>query len=189
MIKILWFDVETTGLSPVVNGIIQLAGLIEIGNNIVDDFNIKMNVHDIDVIEQSALDVHGIKREEISTFKAAYIAHNEFKNILSKHCDKYSKTDKFFPAGYNCKFDIDFLAQWFLKCNDTFLGSWLNWKWIDPLALINILCLQGKIVLPNHKLETVANYFNIELKAHDAISDIMATREIYYKALDMLKNS
>ena len=29
--KILWFDVETTGLDPVKNGIWQLAGLVEVG--------------------------------------------------------------------------------------------------------------------------------------------------------------
>lgn len=187
MNKILWFDTETTGLSPVVNGIVQLSGLIDIDSIIVDEFDYKINVFDSDVIEQSALDVHGFTKEQISKFDAPYKAHCLFTNLLSKHCSKFDKEDKFFPAGYNCKFDIDFLAQWFLKCNDVYLGSWLNWRWIDPLALINILCLNGVLKLENHKLETVCKYLGIELKAHDAISDIKATREVYHKAIKLLK--
>jgi len=38
----------------------------------------------------------------------------------------------------------------------------------------------GEIELENYKLETVCAHFGITLYAHNAISDIKATRELYY---------
>jgi exonuclease I len=44
---------------------------------------------------------------------------------------------------------------------------------------------KGEITLQNYKLETVAGHFGIELKAHDALSDVKATREIIRKVLSI----
>jgi len=41
--------------------------------------------------------------------------------------------------------------------------------------------------MENFRLITVAEKMNISLKAHDAKSDILATREICYKLLDKIK--
>lgn len=185
--KILWFDVETTGLNSVENGIIQLSGLIEVDHEVVSSFDYKVNIFDSDKINVDALEVSGIKLSDIKTFENPLKVHDDLIKKLSSHCSKYDKYDKFFPAGYNCKFDIDFLSQWFLKCNDKYLGSWINWRFIDPLALVNILSLEGKIRLENHKLVTLCEYLDIEIDAHNAMSDITATRAVYHKLREMAK--
>jgi len=187
MNKILWFDTETTGLNPDKNGIVQLSGIIEIDGCIVDDFNYKMRPFDGDEISQEALNIHGYSKDEIKSFEDPYSIRIELISKLSKYCDKFNKNDKYYPAGYNGKFDVDFLSSWFKKCGDNYLGSWLNWRTIDPLPIINIMALKGKIVLQNHKLETVCNHFGIELKAHDAMSDIKATRELFLKLSEIVK--
>ena len=185
--KILWFDTETTGLDPVQNGIIQLAGMVEIDGKIVDEFDFKMKPFEKDRIDLDALTVHGYSLDKIKNFEQPMEIWARLVQLLSKHCNKFDKSDKLFPAGYNCKFDIDFIAQWFLKCGDKYLGSWINWRAIDPLPVINILSLEGKIDLPNHKLETVCAHFGIEIKAHDALSDIKATREVFLKVKEIIK--
>jgi len=45
----------------------------------------------------------------------------------------------------------------------------------------------GWIDTYDSKLETIANYFNIEIRTHDALSDIIATREIFKKIQSKLK--
>lgn len=179
MKKVLFFDCETTGLDPVKNDPIQLAGLIEIDGKVVEEFNFKFQPTSWDNISQEALDVHGVTIEEMKTYPPAITAHDQLVEILSHHCEKFNRSDKFYPAGYNVKFDIDFLSQWFLKIGDKYLGSWINWRSLDPLPLLALMDFQDIISLPNYKLETVATALGIEIVAHDALSDIRATREIW----------
>jgi DNA polymerase-3 subunit epsilon len=181
MKKILWQDVETTGLDPVKNDIIQLAGIIEIDGQVVEEFDFKCQPFFYENISQEALDVHEITIDQIKSFEMPLKIQREFASVLGNHCDKFDRSDKFYPAGYNSKFDIDFLAQWFNKCGDKYLGSWINWRALDPLPLLYLMDYRGHISLPNYKLETVANFFGISIKAHDALSDVRAAREIWYK--------
>jgi len=37
---------------------------------------------------------------------------------------------------------------------------------------------QGQLSLPNYKLQTVCEHFGVQIDAHDALSDIKATREL-----------
>ena len=180
MKKVLWQDTETTHTDPIRGGIIQLAGLIEIDGNIVEEFDFKCAPYATDEIVQEALDVNGFKLEEIKSFPSPMEVKNNFVNILGHHCNKFDRNDKFFPAGYNARFDVDFLASWFKKAGDKYLGSWINWRILDPLSILYILHYQGKIDLPNYKLETVAAHFGVTLsKAHDALSDVRAARDVF----------
>lgn len=180
--KILFFDTETTGLDPVKNDIIQLSGCIDIGGKTVEKFDIKMQPFSYDISEK-ALEVHGMKLEEIKTFQCAEKGYDEFINKLTFHINKFDPKDKAYPAGYNVGFDIDFLGQFFIKNGDKYLGSWLNWRKLDPLQMFFLADFNGVLDLPNYKLETLCDHYGIEIKAHDAMSDIMATRELVYKCL------
>jgi DNA polymerase III, epsilon subunit and related 3''-5'' exonucleases len=177
MKKILWFDTETTGLDPVKNDIIQLAGLIEIDGKMVEEFDFKCAPFSCENISQEALSIHGMTKEQILKFPMPEKIQCDFTELLAKHCDKFNKADKFYPAGFNVKFDIDFLAQWFKKCGDNYLGSWINWRALDPLPMLYMMDFKGELSLPNYKLETVAKHFGVDLfRVHDAISDVRATR-------------
>ena len=184
MKKILWFDCETTGLNPVKNDIVQIAGIIEIDGEIKDEFNYTCQPFSFENIEQSALDVNKRTIEELKGFNHPKLVKDAFTTKIGLYCDKFDRNDKFYPAGYNCKFDIDFLAQWFNKSGDNYLGSWINWRALDPLPMLYIMDFKGEISLPNYKLETVANWYQMELKAHDAISDIKVSRAIFNKLME-----
>lgn len=177
MSKILYFDVETTGLDPVRHDIIQLAGII-VADGAEEEFEFKIQAVHPENASQEALDVHHYTLEDIAQFTPAREAYNQFTALLSKYVNKFDKNDKFTPAGYNVRFDIDFLNNFFKKNDDQYYGSFFNWKPADPLPILHFLDYCGKIKLPNYKLTTVCEHYGIEIQAHDALSDIRATREV-----------
>ena len=67
--KILWVDTETTGTDPGKNGIIQLAGVLEINGHEISSFDYKIRPFADDVIEDTALAVNGFTREELAGFR------------------------------------------------------------------------------------------------------------------------
>jgi DNA polymerase-3 subunit epsilon len=177
--KVLYFDVETTGLDPVKHDIIQIAGLIEINGEVKEEFEFKVRpLGKEEDISQEALDIHGYTLDVIREFPEARETYNKLTALFGKHIDKYNKMDKFTPAGYNAEFDMNFLKEFFNKNNDVYFGSWVNWKKVDPLPILYFLDYAGRIKLENYKLATVAAHFGIELNAHDALSDIKATKAI-----------
>ena len=181
--KIWWFDVETTGLDYEKNDIISLACVIEVDEEIKEEFKLNIQPFNWDNIEQSALNVNKITREQLKTFMKPKEALAKLKSYLEKYVNPYDSSDKFQPGGYNNDFDIKFMANFFKKCEDKYFGSWIDFHKIDIQSIIQFLHLKGYIYLPNYRLETVENHFGIKIDSHDALSDIKATREIAYKLL------
>ena len=176
--KTFYFDVETTGLDPKKNAIIQLAYIVDIDGKCIEDGEFLIAPHPNDVIEPTALEVNGRNADEISKFTPPGDTLKKIIKFLNKYIDQYDRTDKFYPAGYNVKFDVDFLKAFFEKCGHKYFGSYFNYKFIDPLTVFYWHDWIGSIKLPNYKLETVAEKYGIELDAHDAVNDIKATREL-----------
>ena len=57
-----------------------------------------------------------------------------------------------------------------------------------PLRVFaNFLCVLGKIQTDNVKLETLCNNYGIKINAHDALSDIRATRELVKRMMEEIK--
>jgi len=181
--KVFYMDTETTGLDSKKNDIIQLGYIVEINNEIKEKGKINIQPFSYDNIETSALEVNKITIEEMKTFDTPQIAYIKITNFLGKYVNKYDKTDKFIPAGYNVKFDTDFLRELFIKNGDKYYGSYIDYHFIDGMALVFAKRYAGKLDLPNYKLETVAKHYGIEINAHDALSDIEATRELILKIM------
>jgi len=186
--KILWFDVETTGLDAARNDIIQLAYIIEINGDIFEKGNIFMQPFEYGTISREALEVTSLTIEKIKTFKAPAVAYEEFVKVLEKYINRFDKDDKFYIGGFNVNFDYNFLNEWFKKNGaDKFaFGSFFNHKLIDPLQFYRILDFINIINSPikNNKLETLSNKYGIDINAHDALSDITATRNLFNKLKD-----
>lgn len=187
--KVLYFDVETTGLDAKLNDIIQLSGIIEIDGEIKETFNLKMQPFDWTTISSEALNVTGTTDEMLKSYGTPQKAFSDFIGLLSTYVDRYDKTDKMYAAGYNVQFDIGFLREFFLKNGDVYFGSWFSGRVIDPLYLCSYFDLMGKFSLPNYKLATVCDHLGIEIQAHDALSDIQATRNLVYKLKEFFKEN
>ena len=201
MKKILWFDCETTGLDPNRHGLIQLAMLMDIDGEIVDECQINIQPFDDDMMLIGLADVAnnpqniswieskdtyadaftptGVTFKDIANFQKPYSASKQINNFLLKHISKFDKADKAYIGGYNVPFDIAFLSKFYEKCGDKYLGSYINWKQIDVRAMIYMLDYHDRIRLDNYKLSSVCENGGIELEANNPMSDIKATREVF----------
>jgi len=176
--KVFYCDIESTGLDPKKHDIVKLAYIIEIDGEVKREDEFCIRPSDFSTVSQKALEVNRLTVEELEHFPVNKLIHTELTQILSIYVNRYDKTDKFVPVGYNVRFDLDFLRSFFEKCDDLYFGSYFHNKPIDPLYLLFYLDYLGEIKLPNYKLETVCRHFKIELDAHDAMSDIKATRQL-----------
>lgn len=183
MTKILFFDLETTGLDDVINGIHQLGGCIEIDGVVVEEFDFKIKPAKHLFIEDEALKVSGITRETIETYESESLVYQKFITMLSKHINKFDKQDKAFLSGWNnIHFDNRFLREFFIRQGDKFFGSWFWSNSIDVMVLASEYLKHERPDMPNFKLVTVARELLPEIdesKAHDANYDIEMTRGIY----------
>ena len=184
--KVLYFDVETTGKKPDYHDIIQLAYILEVNGKVVESEFFYIQPLHPERAEPEALAVNGIDPEEFPTFLHPQLCKCAWEDRWSKHVDKYNPADKMWPCAFNGTFDLGFLAEFYKRQNDQYLGSWLNWNLLDPLPLIRAMRFKGRFPeLPNNKLATIAEHFDIPLKAHDAVSDVAALREIMHRLGDM----
>ena len=172
-----WIDVETTGINSRVCGILTLAALVDIEDKIEDELSLKMRPLESDQIFQKALDVNGISEEEYETWPSNTDGFDLLLRIFDYHIDRFDKSDKFVFCAYNAGFDEGFIRELFLRNGNNYFGSYFFWPKIDVQSLVGYAIADG-LRLPDYKLVTVARHFGLVIDAHDAMSDILATKEI-----------
>ena len=181
--KRLYIDVETTGFNPYKNGIIQIAGIVEIDEVEIESFSFDCNVFEKDEISDKALEVNNKTREQIAEFEDPKEVYSKLINIMEKHINRYNKTDKFAFVGFNASFDYDFIRAWFKKAGDKFgIGSWCWNPYLDVMTIAFHYLEDERLQMPNFKLDSVAKAFKIEVDEnalHDALYDVRLTRRIY----------
>lgn len=185
--KVLYFDTETTGVNPTKHEIIQFSALVEIDGVVHEEINLKIQPTKWENIDPIALQTTNLTIEQLKGFELPAHSGSRIRGFFDKYVDKFNRADKFFPAGHNVQFDLDFLQSFWKTYVDPYgIGSYQNWRSLDSRVFANFLSYKGKINVPDVKLETLCKHFNIEIHAHDALSDIKATRELIQKMLQML---
>lgn len=167
-----FFDCETSGLDPLSDEIIQMACVIT-------DFSGKN-------VKQEAMWL--IKPTKPVSAEVAAINHYEEERWNAEGID-LSKginnllglADQTIFAAHNTPFDWSFVYK-------ALQGNGLKWRGdyhrIDTAALSWPLLAAGKV--PNVKLDTMANYFQIAASpTHDALADVRACREIYVALMEL----
>lgn len=180
MSKVLWIDTETTGLDPDKNAMIQLAYLVEIGGGVVEEGDFLIRPFEGAKVDEKALEINKRSGAEIMAFDELGLVMKDFKKILAKYVNKFNKLDKFVLAGYNVSFDEQFLRSAFTLTKDKFFGSWFFWPKREVASYVSEHIAEQGLRLKNYKLETLCKHFSIEIQAHEAMSDIAATRDLYY---------
>ena len=183
MIKKLYLDLETSGLDPHLNAILEIGCIIEYGD-IYKELNFFCQPFPNDLVNSEALDVNKFTEEKIKSFSAPKKVFNDLTDELSKHIDKYNPRDKFVLLGYNVGFDAQFLRNFWLKNQDKYFGSWFYYPPLDVMALAFDYILKNKdrSKMKDFKLMTVAKELGLDVdleQAHGAMYDINLTRDIY----------
>nr|UWI06935.1 MAG: exonuclease [Bacteriophage sp.] len=167
--KVVFFDLETTGTLVNKHGIHQISGMIVIDGEVKETFDFKVQSNPKAEIVQEALDVAGVTKEQILSYPAMGYVYGQFTAILNKYVDKYNKQDKFFLA-------------WFLQNGDKYFGSYFWSNSIDVMVLATPYLASQRSQMENFKQGTVAKALGIEIdesRLHDALYDIQVCKSIY----------
>ena len=202
--KFVFIDVETTGVNPETNGLTQISGCVQIGDDVLETFDCFVRPFPQDIIEAAALEVTGIDRRQLlppdhpdhlakegQYFEEPRDVYVRLHEMFKKYVDQYDKGDKYQFVGYNShSFDMPFLRRFWEKNNDRFFGSWFWYPSLDVMLVWAQILYAERAELPNFKLATVASHCGIEVddsRLHDSQYDIELTRELWLKAVRRLQ--
>lgn len=192
MRKILFLDLETTGVDPVVHGVWQIAGQIFVDGVEVERFDIKCQPVRGKMVSAEALLSCGVTLEALRELRPSHQGYQELLAILGRYVSKFDKKDKLFFVGYNAAFDSSFLRRWFEDHGDQYYGSWFWWPYVDLMTLAGAALMSVRATLENFKLGTVCRHLGIEFQddeAHDAFYDVDKTRELCNKLFSFARPS
>lgn len=188
--KVFWVDLETSGLDEDKNGILQMAGLIEIDGEIRNQFEYLVKPAESLEIDNEALKVNNFTHREIQAHDPENLVFKDFGSLLTKYVDRYDSDDKFFVGGFNVEFDLSFLTEFWYRHNrgNNHLGSYINRSMqLDPYRLIPDMVFNDELEYPSSmKLEYTAKKYmdNARYDWHDAMADVKASRDLYYSLKD-----
>lgn len=167
--KYIAFDIETTGLNPVEDRIVELGAVLFENGIPVKKFSSLVNPNKF--ISFEATRVNNISNEMIQNAPRENIIYPKLVEFLED-----SLSGETVICAHNARFDIGFLSNTLER-----LGYSGNIKYIDTLSLSRNL-IYG---LENYKQSTVADYFDIINKeAHRAVTDAETCGKILYRFLD-----
>lgn len=162
-------DIETTGLSPSYDDIIEVSGIRVENGKTVDTFSETINIHR--PLPPFITALTGITDNELRESNSA-------ENVLARFC---SFVGGDILLGHNVNFDINFLYD---KCLDK-TGILFENDFVDTLKI-------GKRLLPqlkHHRLDDLAEYYSIPPRTlHRALGDCEMTVNCYFKMLDDIED-
>lgn len=163
-------DIETTGLSPINNEIIELSAIKVRSNKVVEKFTtlVKPNGR----INAYITDLTGITNEMVKTAPDITKILPEFCNFLQNDC----------IVGHNINFDLRFIQHNLEKHFETALKNPSQ----DTVKLARKYCPK----LGSYKLANLASHFNINADGHHrALKDCEMTYNLYTKIQENYENN
>lgn len=185
--RFMWLDLETTGLEITDASAFQVAFiLVDDGKEVCRRCFFLNPLSETIKYHESAGKIHKYSKQDIESFPPEKEQVQKIANFLDESREMWmkdgSKSQKMVVAGYNVDFDIKHLKA--------LLGR-NGYKWEDYFCdTVADVFLQVKKAgmqkalphLPDRKLGTVAKHLGVKLSnAHDALSDIEATRDVAIK--------
>lgn len=168
------FDVETTGLSPISDRIIEIGATIFQKGTVQRVFSSLVNPGIS--ISQSATAVNHITNSMLDSAPSEKEVYSQLVDFLGD-----ALCGGIVMCAHNAKFDFDFLCNTLSR-----LGFNANIEYIDTLSLSRRY-LHG---LENYKQSTIENYFGLtNSSSHRAASDAENCGHILYRLLDVASES
>jgi DNA polymerase-3 subunit epsilon len=204
--KFIFIDVETTGTNPERNGLTQISGCVQIGDDVKESFDYFVRPYPQDEIEAAALEVTGFDRRQFlppdhpnhlavpgQNFEDPREVFKSLAAMLGKYVSQFDKTDKFQFVGYNAhSFDMPFMRRFWEKNNDRYFGSWFWYPCLDVMLIWAQILQSVRAELSNFKLATVASHCGIKVdntRLHDSQYDIELTRELWLSARKFVRQN
>jgi len=155
-------DIETTGLSPQKDDIIEIGAIKVENNKIVDTYSSLINIGRN--VPSYITKLTGITTEMIQS------EGKDTTSVLKEFVDFAGDN---IIVGHNVNFDINFIYD---KC-EKYLDTHVSNDFIDTMKIAKRL-----VDTPNYKLGTLAEYFEVDYNgAHRGLKDVEITYEVYNK--------
>ncbi len=153
-------DIETTGLSPTKDEIIEIGAIKVQNNKIIETYNELININR--KLPSFITKLTGITDDMIKNGRMPTLVLKEFVDFTQNNI----------IIGHNVNFDLGFLIN---KCRK-YLNYNLDNDYIDTMFLARRLVPDSI----NYKLGTLAKYFNVSYEgAHRGLKDVQITFEVY----------
>lgn len=177
MIKQIFLDTETTGVSQSQHEIWQIAALVYIGGKKVDSYELKINP--VGEWNSYARDMCKVDlSEEVSPAEGF---HN-FVDFLKSHVNPFDRKDKYHFYAYNSPFDEGFVRSFFKRHDNNYYGSFFWTPSICIMKMAGEYLREQRKHMPNFRQGTVARILGIDVdeeKLHDALYDAELAKQIY----------
>lgn len=196
---IICFDFETGGKNPQTCEIIQIGAVIIDRNsfNIKDEFECLMKPNDFNALEDEALKVNHITREQLMTAPDAKIMFSIFAEWIRKH-NIYKDKNSFgspIPAGWGIDgFDMPIFIRYCHKFG-YWDKKWNNQNLLNPIFTFDAMkhiwmWTRTNQDVKNIKLGTILEYMGVSQDeiisgAHNALWDVRWTAKIVIKLLQL----
>lgn len=166
-------DIETTGLSPSYDNIIEISSLKIENNTVVDKFSslVKPNVLGENYVDEFITELTGITNEMLSSAPSEKVVIPIFKEFIGSSI----------LVGHNIHFDINFLYDSFESLLDIPLSN----------DFVDIMRLSRRIhsELPSHRLYDIAELYGIDYSAaHRSLKDCEITYNCYLQIKNEIEN-
>ena len=158
------FDLETTGLDVMNNGITEIGAVKIINGKITEQFTTLVKP-DYKITEEN-VKITGITEEMVK----------DAPKISSVIPDFMKFIDGTILVAHNAEFDMKFIKR-FAGAEEYAVKN----AYLDSVELARSQLPQ----LKRHDLQTVADYFGISFNHHRALSDVYATAEIFIELMKM----
>ena len=181
--NLLFTDVETGGLKAGQHSLLQVA-LVAIKDGIESgriDFFISQDSYIVtpEALKINKLDLLQVKKDGFSPSRAC--------QLIIDFIVKHFGIERPILVGHNVNFDKDFLSVLFEE-NGLNIEKYIGHRMIDTMSLLWGLYDVGKIPFEACNSKGAFDYFNIIVnKLHNALDDTLATVQLYYKILGLLK--
>lgn len=197
--NLIFFDLETTGINVEKDEIIQIGALAYdlTHKRDLSAFEQKIFPSDAGKANLAKMREEGFENcynEEVweKTASAPGIGYNRFAAWVRRYADNKKMSKQLRPyyvaqgCGYNAaKFDNPFI---FNQCQKYSVFLPMAMQCWDTLQLALWTFYARQIVSKDMKLATVADVLGVKLdNAHDARADVIATKEITLKLLEMIQ--
>ncbi len=170
--KLIFIDIETTGLDFTQNEIIEIGAVLVSDGEIIKEFECKVNPISIQNSNPISLKINHYNKED---WQDAVSLPEALEKLLEISNDAIM-------VAHNVAFDSQFLDYAFLN---TGLKNNMHYHKLDTIS-IAYAKLHGMGDMQKYSLRSLCEQFQIENKnAHSALSDARATYELYKKLMLM----
>jgi DNA polymerase III epsilon subunit-like protein len=192
--KYLVLDTETTGLNTSECGLIQVGAIaLDEKLNVIESYIQDINPGSDIQVSDEALKVNGFTLERIQKG----VSYTEFCQSFLEFLNQHFGQNKAILVGQFLPFDYSFLWKVFNQNNlNLELAQYIGNDFIDTKSLVNTMNLQAELkneskpfpitsLSKTGGLKDILGIDSNEFKAHDALGDCLATREVLVRLLKM----